>query len=415
MAKRKYGDGAIEPRGPGKFRLRYAIDGKRFSKTVTGTKTVAQEKLRELMTAGDKGAHVAPSKTTLGQWITEWLESGAPGQRQEAVSERTLERYGQLLRTHVLPVLGKRPLQQLKAGEIDNLYAAIVAAGEIAPRTQHHVHVVFKSSMGTAFRTGLIAVNPMNHLKKKLSAKVIVPEDDADADLDDDLIGEGLTEDQLRSLVSGFKGSILYPIVALAAATGMRRNELLALRWNDVDFEKKSIKVERALEQTKKFGIRIKPPKTARGRRSIDLDVGTVSMLVAEREQHQRIHAGIPDGAEVNLGLIRLPSKALLFPNPPAGGDINFTEHRNPRSFSKEFARRAKGLGFGEIRFHGLRGVHTTQLLDAGIPPHIVAQRIGEDPATLLRWYAKRRRTKAANERLANAIGTLAAGFLGNS
>jgi hypothetical protein len=56
MAKRKYGDGAIEPRGPGKFRLRYAIDGKRFSKTVTGTKTVAQEKLRELMTAGDKGA-----------------------------------------------------------------------------------------------------------------------------------------------------------------------------------------------------------------------------------------------------------------------------------------------------------------------------------------------------------------------
>jgi integrase len=409
--KRQYGDGAIEPRGPGKFRLRYAVDGKRFSVTVTGTKTTAKEKLRELMTAADKGNHIEPSKLTLTEWITEWLNSGAPGARQEAVSERTSERYGQLLRTHVLPVLGNRPLQQLRAPEIDKLYAAIVAAGEIAPRTMHHVHVVFKSSMGTAFRTGLIAVNPMNHLKKKLSAKVVITEDE----VDDDLIGEGLTEDQLRSLVSGFKGSILYPIVALAAATGMRRNELLALRWTDVDFEKKSIKVERALEQTKKFGIRIKPPKTARGRRTIDLDVGTVSMLVAERERHQRIHAGIPDSAEVNLGLIRLPSKALLFPNPPAGGNIDFTEHRNPRSFSKEFARRAEALGFGETRFHGLRGVHTTQLLDAGIPPHIVAQRIGEDPATLLRWYAKRQRTKAANERLANAIGTLAAGFLGNS
>ena len=146
----------------------------------------------------------------------------------------------------------------------------------------------------------------MNHLKKKLSAKVITTEDDADADLDDDLIGEGLTEDQLRSLVSGFKGSILYPSVAQPPPRC--RNDLLAQRWTDVDFEGKTIRVERALKRArKKFGIRIKPPKTARGKRKIDLDVGTVSMLVAERERHQRIHAGIPDGAEVNLGLIRLP------------------------------------------------------------------------------------------------------------
>ena len=107
-------------------------------------------------------------------------------------------------------------------------------------------------------------------------------------------------------------------------------------------------------------------------------------MLVAERERHQRTHAGIPDGAEVNLGLIRLPSKALLFPNPPAGGDIDLTGWRNPRSFSKEFARKVEELGVGETRFHDLRDVHTTQLLDAGIPPQIVAQRIGEDAARLL-------------------------------
>jgi integrase len=410
MAKRQYGGGAIEQRGPGVFRLRYVIDGERFSKTVTGTKADAVKEMRSLLAAGDKGAHVAPSKLTVEDWITEWLNSGAPGQRQEAVSERTAERYSQLLRTHVLPVLGKRPLQAVKAGEIDKLYAAIVAAAEIAPRTMHHLHVVFKSSMGTAFRTGLIAVNPMLHLKKKLSAKATATEDDAD--LDEDLIGEGLTEEQLRSLVSGFKGSVLYPIIALAAATGMRRNELLALRWSDVDLKGKTIRVERALEQTTRVGIRLKPPKTARGKRTIDLDAGTVAMLVTERERHQRIQAGVPDGAEVNLGLIRLPSKALIFPNPPAGGDIDLTAWRNPRSFSKEFARKAEGLGFGETRFHDLRGVHTTQLLDAGIPPHIVARRIGEDPATVLRWYAKRRTTKAADERLANVIGTYAAGFL---
>jgi integrase len=193
----------------------------------------------------------------------------------------------------------------------------------------------------------------------------------------------------------------------------MRRNELLALRWTDVDFEKQTIRVERALEQTKKFGIRLKPPKTARGRRTIGIDVLAVAMLVAERERHQHLHAGIPDGAEVNLGLIRLPPKALLFPNPRAAGDIDLTAGRNPRSFSKEFARKAEGLGLGETRFHDLRGVHTTQLLDAGMPPHIVAERIGEDAATLLRWYAKRKHSKTANERLANAIGTLVSNFLG--
>jgi integrase len=413
MAKRSYNRGAIEPRGPGKFRLRYNIDGERFSKTITGTKADAQRELRSLMKAGDDGGHVAPTKITLGQWITEWLDSGAPGQRQEAVSERTLERYGQLLRTHVVPVLGDRPLQQLKAAEIDKLYASIQAASEIAPRTMHHVHTVFKSSMGTAHRTGLIATNPMNHLKKKLSAKVRIS-DEAEIDTDD--IGEGLTEDQLKALVNGFKASSLYSIVALASSTGARRNELLALRWTDFDAEKKTVRIERALEQTKKYGIRLKPPKTARGRRTIDLDDATVRMLVVERERHLRIKAGIPDGVDVDLSLVRLPKTALIFPAmPEPGEDFDFAKHKNPRGFSKEFARRAGGLGFGSTRFHDLRGIHATALLDGGIPPHIVAQRIGDDTATLLRWYEKRRRTKAADDKLANAIGTFAAGFLGNS
>ncbi|SIO53866.1 Phage integrase family protein [Bradyrhizobium erythrophlei] len=351
---------------------------------------------------------------TLGQWIVDWLNSGAPGRRQEAVSQRTLERYEQLLNTHVKPVLGDRPQQQLKSTEIDKLYEDIAAAGEIAPRTMHHVHVVFKSSMGTAFRTGLIATNPMLRLKKKLSAKVLIPEDDAEIEADD--IGEGLDEAQLAALVGGFKSSSLCPIVALAAATGARRNELLALRWIDFDTDKKALRIEWALEQTKLHGIRRKRPKSARGIRTISLDDATVRMLVAERERHLRTSAGIPDGVDVDLSLIRLPKNTLMFPAlPEKGKDFDFTKSRDPRNFSKEFARRARVIGFGSTRFHDLRGTHATALLDAGIPVHTVAQRIGDDPATLLRWYAKRKRTKAADVNLANAIGTFAAGFLSNS
>jgi hypothetical protein len=72
-----------------------------------------------------------------------------------------------------------------------------------------------------------------------------------------------LDEQQLRTLVEGFKGSLLFPIVAVAAFTGARRNEVLALRWSDLDVENKTLRIERAVEQTDKYGLTLKEPKTA--------------------------------------------------------------------------------------------------------------------------------------------------------
>jgi integrase len=133
MSKRGHGDGGLDERGPNKWRLRYRVNGKRVSVALTGTKTEARAKLRSLLDAASKGEHVDPSKITIGEWIDQWLAAGAPGRKKKRVSQRTLERYGRLLLTHVKPVLGARPLQQLKAAEIDKLYAAIAASAEIAP------------------------------------------------------------------------------------------------------------------------------------------------------------------------------------------------------------------------------------------------------------------------------------------
>lgn len=92
--------------------------------------------------------------------------------------------------------------------------------------------------------------------------------------------------------------------------------------------------------------------------------------------------------------------------------ELSFSTPKDPRNFTREFARRAEALGFGKTRFHDLRGIHSTALLDAGIPVHTVAQRIGDDPATLLRSYTKRKRSNQANENLSKAIAALTAGFL---
>jgi integrase len=272
---------------------------------------------------------------------------------------------------------------------------------KIAPMTLHHLHTTLNSCLSTAERKGLLLSNPIKRAER------IPSPGESDH-------GLALSEPELNALVTGFKPfPSLYPIVALDAAIGARRNEVLAFRWADFDPEKKTIRIERAIEVTKKFGNRYKPPKTWRGLRTVALDDGSISLLLRLRETHLRLRAGVPDGLEVDLSLVRLPDDALIFPNPPGRGeDFSFTQPRDPHTFSKQFRKRAVGLGFTDFKFHHLRGTHATLLLDRGVPVHTVAERIGDDPSVLLKNYAKRKRQQTADNSVSAVIGALAAGFL---
>jgi integrase len=200
--------------------LRYRIGKRRFAKTFHGTLSDAKKELRALLRSGDTGQHVAPDKISLGEWIEHWLSIGAPGRKKKRAGRRTLERYGQLLRGHLTPKLGTKRLQQLQPTDIDNLYEGL--EGKIAPRTQHHVHVVLGACLSAAVRKGLLSNNPIERAEK------IPSPGEADH-------GQVLDEEQLASLVQAFRHSALYPIVAIAAFTGARRNEILALRWSDLN------------------------------------------------------------------------------------------------------------------------------------------------------------------------------------
>ena len=104
----------------------------------------------------------------------------------------------------------------------------------------------------------------------------------------------------------------LYTIVATAAFTGARRNEILALRWSDLDIPNKTLAIRRSLEETKAHGVAFKEPKTSRGTRTIKIDDGLAELLCAEREKHLRIIAGVADGKGVDLSLVKLPDGALI-------------------------------------------------------------------------------------------------------
>jgi integrase len=396
MTKRSHGEGTVAARGENSWRLRYRIGPTRFSSTFHGSRVEANRELRRLIRSGDTGEHIAPDKVTLGEWIGRWialLERQQDGgeRRRGLVSHRTVERYAELLRCHVTPTLGARPLQAIQPAEIDALYMRLEK--KLAPRTVHHVHTVLGACLKAAVRKGLIMSSPV--------ARAEAP---SPGESDH---GIALDEDQLTALVRGFKGTPLHAIVAVAAFSGARRNEILALQWDDLSFENRTLTIARAIEETKKHGRGTKEPKTARGLRTIAIDENLVELLRAEREKHRRLVAGVPDGLEVDLGLVKLPEGALMFP----GGDgTDLTKLRDAHAVTRTFVRRARRLGFPQLRCHDLRGSHETLLLDAGVPVHVVAARCGHDPAVLLRTYAKR--TKKADTSAAAVISALSKNML---
>jgi integrase len=379
---RSKGDGSAEQRGEGIWRLRYSVDGKRFTQTVRcETKKEALAKLREILNGADNGAHVAPNKVTVAERVETWL-----GGLQ--VGAKTAERYGQLLRGHVVPHLGSVRLQKLSGDEIDKLYSTL--EGKISARTRHHVHVVLGTMLRHAVKKGVLHRNPID-------AATAPRVDDAEA-------GKALGADALQQLAKGFAKHPLRLFVAAAIGTGCRRNELLALTWDEVDLSAGAVRIVRAVEKTIEHGIRTKAPKTKTGVRTITIDAGLVALLRAERDRHLRIAAGIPDGAGANLSLLKLPQGALCFPSPGA----NLCKLRDPDAVTAAFMGKAAELGFSDLRLHDLRHTHGSRLIAAGLPVPAVAARLGHTAEVLLRCYAHEIKDAEGKQQTAKIVADLA-------
>jgi integrase len=384
----KYGNGSIEDRGGGAYRLRYRID------RISYTKTIHAENLKEARIElakiiGNPKKHIAPNSKLLSEWIDQWLDlikrNSGEKRRRGLVNPRTAERYGQLLE-HAKKKLGKVPLQKLTAAQIDSLYVELEE--KLATRTILHLHNALRPCLASAVKKKMISENPCDF------AEIPNPGD----------VGEitVLDADKLAELVRGFRGHELEMIVDLAAHVGARRNEIIALTWEDVDLAAKTLTINKAVEDTVAFGRHIKEPKTAKGRRVIGIDAALVERLQVYRDAMKRQIAGIETGADVDLGLIKIPRGYLLFPGrPEPGQEVDYTKLRDGHAVSRTFKKHAARLGFA-MKFHWVRASHLTVLLDAGQPVHIVAKRAGHDPMTLLSSYA--RWTKKTDAKVADVL-----------
>ena len=183
---------------------------------------------------------------------------------------------------------------------------------------------------------------------------------------------EILAEDQARAVLQELKSEPLYTFVFTAFATGLRRSEALALRWCDIDLDRRTIRVEQSLEQTK-GGLRFKPPKTRYGRRAITIPVSVVDELRRHWKAQQELRLA--------LGLGKPPDDALVFPNSDG-------MPRSPNAVTKAWAQAVVTHKLPQVSLHALRHTRASQLIASGLDVLTISRRLGHgSPAITLGVY----------------------------
>lgn len=358
--------GHIRQRGKGKWVVVYDLprlaDGKRRQKWVTvhGTKRDAQATLNRLLVEagsieGERVPEAKPMK--MPEYFRYWLREYA----EANVSTRTFERYEDLLLRYAAPTLGDKPVTTVTAMDIQRLYSHLRRAGGVdgrplSARTVLHVHRVLSECLKHAVTWGLLPANPASGVRAPTPRpKEIRVIDDKD----------------IATLIEKAEGTRVYVLLVLAVATGCRRQELLAFKWSDWDEECGVLTVHRALEQTKKYGVRFKEPKSLRGRRAILLPRFAQDALQQHRAQQAAHIERTPDYQDNDLIVCRPDGKPWM-----------------PHTCGRVFIEFCERHGYQGLSLHRLRHGHASALLKAGVHPFTVASRLGQIPSLTLNTYS---------------------------
>jgi integrase len=345
--------GHIRERSPGRWAIvldhRDPATGERRRRwhSFAGTKRQAQVKCAELVAELQSSGSVDPSKIT----VVEFLDRFDRDWAALHVSARSRDRYRFAL-DHVRRRLGDRRLQKVSPADIAALYAALIRE-DLAPRTVRMVHTALHRALGQAKAWGVIRDNPADIAKPPKAPDRETPM---------------LQPDQAAVLLERLRGKPLYLLASLALGTGLRRNELLGLRWGNVDLDAGWLTIEQALEQTATHGIRIKSPKTRHGRRTISLPAHLVTELRTHwREQQEQ---------RLAVGLGKAPDTAPVFAT--ADG-----RHLSPNAITKAWPVAMAAIGMPAVTLHSLRHTHASMLINAGLDILAISRRMGHSSPTI--------------------------------
>jgi len=325
-----------------------------------GTRRGAQRRLNDLLAEVGSGNYVEPAVEPLAVYLKRWLVGIKP-----SVGEKTFNQYERWVDRHICRVLGGIPLGKLTADQIRAGYAQLRESGRLdgkgglSEQSMLHVHRILKEALKQAVLDGILTRNPVE------TVRTPKPESKEMAILD---------EANTAKLLEAAKSWGLYVAVVLAATTGMRRGEILGLRWQDVDLEAGTLTVAKAVEDAPEVR-RLKQPKTKKSKRTIIITPSTVQALREWRaEQFERRQQMGECYHDNGLVVCRLDGGIL-----------------DPPGFSARFHEFIREVGLPPIRFHDLRHTHASQLLDQGAQVTEVSNRLGHSlTSTTLNIYGHR-------------------------
>ena len=322
--------------------------------TVRGTKKEAEKKLSELQHQLNTGEFVKSSKLTVREFLTQWFQDYVKTNARAA----TAEGYKIILERHLIPSLGGIVLAQLQPSHIQGYYARALREGRcdgkggLAARTVVHHHRVLREALSHAVKWGLVgrnvadAVDPPRAVNKEMKA---------------------LDSAGVLRLLDAARGTIYFPLINLATFTGMRRSELLGLRWLDLNLSRGTVSIAQVLHCLPGGRIVFEQPKTARSKRLVRLSQETTLALRAYRDTVEADLEQVGDSISGDRLLFSQINGAPLLPN----------------TVTHAFAKIARRAGLEGFTFHSLRHTHASIMLQQGVSSKTVAERLGHSTVVI--------------------------------
>ncbi len=310
------------------------------------TKKEARDKMNKALYEQKQGMLIATPRQTVEQFLTEWLEG-----HKTSIRSRTHERYATYVRLHIVPVIGHIQLQKLTAQHIKALYAKKLGEG-LSPTTVNCLHGVLHKALEDAVKWELVVKNVCHIVDPPRRAHYEITT---------------LTMEQAKKLLETAKGHNMEALFILALTTGMRRGEILALKWQDVSFIEKTIQVRRTFTRTPGHRYVEAETKTKKSRRNIVLPQIVVDVLIQHRvnQAEARSEAGE-----------HWQERDLVF-------CTSLGTPLNPNKVLERFKTLLKRAALPHMRFHDLRHSAATILLTMHVHPKIVQELLGHNQISM--------------------------------
>lgn len=330
------------------------VTGKRRQRWTSGfaTEREALKDLRARLVIMDAGDDAFPAEITVASWSVAWLRHL---ETADKVRPRTRHSYGQLVRDHVLPLIGAMPMRRVKAAHVQSVLDAMTDAGR-APRTVSHCRAALSGMFRHATKMQVVPSNPVRDSEAPNNTRPTL---------------RTPTAAELRAIIETARGTPWEVPVLLAATTGARRGEVLGLKWNAVDFDRGRLAITESLQRVRGETVYMSP-KTPSGVRTVPLTAATVARLRQHRaEQAQRL---------LSLGVRQTDETPVC--------DRGDGTPCDPDSFTHAASRIATAAGVDGVRLHDLRHAVATLLAAERSPVELTSRMLGHsDVAFTLRVY----------------------------